>query len=230
LNSKSILDPNFITVINLFNNNNIPYWICHGTLLGIIRDNQLIEWDHDIDIAVWSKEVNKEYIISLISKENFILREGLMIKDDIISFSKDGGRVVDINFYNKIKLNSDQKEMAYVTWFVPRNIFMKMIEAISMANKYEGKFKKIVKCFSLIQKPIFAFKKLLININIFYKEAGYTEPIEFVEKVKKIHFHGLEVKVPLHSKEYLKYLYGPNWETPKKDYHWYKDGPSTIIR
>ena len=144
MNSKSILDPNFVTVINLFNSNNIPYWICHGTLLGVIRDNQLIEWDHDIDIAVWSRDVNKEHITNLISKENFILREGLMIKDDIISFAKDGGRVVDINFYSKIKLDPDQKEMAYVTWFVPRNIFMKIVDAISMADKYEGNFKKII--------------------------------------------------------------------------------------
>ena len=46
-------DPNFIDVINLFNKYKIDYWICHGTLLGIIRDKKLIEWDHDIDIALW---------------------------------------------------------------------------------------------------------------------------------------------------------------------------------
>ena len=230
MNTKSILDPNFVTVINLFNSNNIPYWICHGTLLGIIRDNQLIEWDQDIDIAVWSRDVSKKYITNLVTKENFILREGFMVKDDIISFDKAGGRIVDINFYNKIRLDPDQKEMAYVNWFVPRNIFMKIVDAISIANKYEGKFKPIIKCFRFIQKPIFIFKKLLINSNLFYKKAGYTEPIEFVEKLKKINFHGLEIKVPLRSKEYLEYLYGSNWETPKKNYDWYKDGSSTIIR
>ena len=37
---------------DILNSNNIPYWICHGTLLGIIRDSQLIPWDHDIDIFV----------------------------------------------------------------------------------------------------------------------------------------------------------------------------------
>ena len=71
MTSKAILDPNFISVINLFNNNNIPYWICHGTLLGIIRDNKLIEWDHDIDIAVWSDAIEKNYITDLFSKTNF---------------------------------------------------------------------------------------------------------------------------------------------------------------
>ena len=69
MTSKSILDPNFITVINLLNENNIPYWLCQGTLLGIIRDNKLIEWDHDIDIAVWSGVVEKNILLICCQKQ-----------------------------------------------------------------------------------------------------------------------------------------------------------------
>ena len=131
MTSKAILDPNFISVINLFNNNNIPYWICHGTLLGIIRDNKLIEWDHDIDIAVWSDAIEKNYITDLFSKTNFKIKEGYMVKDDIVSFTKEGGRIVDINFYQKIKLDSNQAEMAYVNWFIPRNNAILLFAIIS---------------------------------------------------------------------------------------------------
>ena len=230
MTSKPILDPNFITIINLFNGNNIPYWICHGTLLGIIRDNKLIEWDHDIDIAVWADTVKKEYITNLISKANFKLRQGFMVKDDIISFDKDGGRIVDINFYNKIKSETNQKEMAYVYWFVPKNILMKLIDAISISDKYNGKFKRLIKFFGFMQKLMFKLKKSLINNNFFYKEAGYTEPLELVQNIKKIKFHGLEIKVPLQAEKYLEYIYGSDWKTPKKNYSWLKDSPSTIIR
>jgi len=230
LTSKPILDPNFITIINLFNGNNIPYWICHGTLLGIVRDNKLIEWDHDIDIAVWADTVKKEYITNLISKANFKLRPGFMVKDDIISFDKDGGRIVDINFYNKIKSETNQKEMAYVYWFVPKNILMKLIDAISISDKYNGKFKKLIKFFGFMQKLMLKLKKSLINNNFFYKEAGYTEPLELVQNIKKIKFHGLEIKVPSQAEKYLEYLYGPDWETPKRNYSWFKDSPSIITR
>ena len=230
MTSKAILDPNFISVINLFNNNNIPYWICHGTLLGIIRDNKLIEWDHDIDIAVWSDAIEKNYITDLFSKTNFKVKEGYMVKDDIVSFTKEGGRIVDINFYQKIKLDPNQKEMAYVNWFIPRNIFMKLIDGISIADRYDGNYKKLIKFFGFIQKPILILKKILIRVGLFYKRAGYTEPIELVKDIKKINFHGLEIKVPSRTREYLKYLYGPNWEIPKKKYDWYKDGASTITR
>tara|TARA_B100001123_G_C15317402_1_gene1026650 strand:+ start:1676 stop:2368 length:693 start_codon:yes stop_codon:yes gene_type:complete len=230
LNFKPILDPNFSTIINLFNGNNIPYWICHGTLLGIVRDNKLIEWDHDIDIAVWADVVKKEYITNLMSKANFKLREGFMVKNDIISFNKDGGRIVDINFYKKIKSQTNQREMAYVNWFIPKNILMKLVDAISISDKYNGKFKRLIKFFGFMQKLMLKLKKSLINNNFFYKEAGYTEPLELVQNIKKIKFHGLEIKVPSQAEKYLEYIYGSDWKTPKKNYSWLKDSPSTIIR
>ena len=167
MNFKPILDPNFSTIINLFNGNNIPYWICHGTLLGIVRDNKLIEWDHDIDIAVWADVVKKEYITNLMSKANFKLREGFMVKNDIISFNKDGGRIVDINFYKKIKSQTNQREMAYVNWFIPKNILMKLVDAISISDKYNGKFKRLIKFFGFMQKLMLKLKKSLINNNFF---------------------------------------------------------------
>ena len=55
-------DQNFLETINILNKNNVKYWICHGTLLGLIRDKQLIPWDHDIDIAVWSGTISREKI------------------------------------------------------------------------------------------------------------------------------------------------------------------------
>ena len=230
MTSKSTLDPNFITVINLLNENNIPYWLCQGTLLGIIRDNKLIEWDHDIDVAVWSGAVEKKYITDLLSKANFKTKAAFMVKNDVIYFIKDGGRIVDINFYQKIKLKSNNKEMAYVEWLVPKNIFMKLIDAISTADKYEGKFKKLIRIFTFIRKPIFMLKKLFIKIGLFYKRSGHTAPVELFQNTKKIKFHGLEIKIPSKTIEYLEYIYGPNWQIPKKNYNWQniKDSPSTV--
>ena len=230
MTAKSTLDPNFITVINLLNENNIPYWLCQGTLLGIIRDNKLIEWDHDIDIAVWSGVVEKKYITDLLSKANFKTKEAFMVKNDVIYFIKDGGRIVDVNFYQRIKLKSNKREMAYVEWLVPRNICMKLVNAISNADKYDGKFQKLIKIFSFAQKPTVVLKKLFIKIGLFYKRSGYTAPVDLFQNIKKIEFHGLEIKIPLKAREYLEFVYGPSWQIPKKNYNWQdvKDSPSTV--
>ena len=59
-NSEKKIDKNFVETLILLEKNNIFYWICHGTLLGLIRDKDLIPWDHDVDIAVWYSEDTKK--------------------------------------------------------------------------------------------------------------------------------------------------------------------------
>jgi len=53
-NKKFLLEAN--TVLNkisdILDENRIDYWIDFGTLLGIIRDSEIIKWDKDIDIGV----------------------------------------------------------------------------------------------------------------------------------------------------------------------------------
>ena len=63
--SKNKIDKNFCEVINILNKNKISYWVCHGTLLGIIRDRKLIAWDPDIDIAVLQKSESRKKISKL---------------------------------------------------------------------------------------------------------------------------------------------------------------------
>ena len=53
-------DKNLITIIKILQEHNLKYWIGQGTLLGIIREGNLIEWDHDIDICMWPEEIEKK--------------------------------------------------------------------------------------------------------------------------------------------------------------------------
>ena len=43
-NSEKKIGINFFEIINILNKNKVKYWICHGTLLDIIRDKQLNLW------------------------------------------------------------------------------------------------------------------------------------------------------------------------------------------
>ena len=43
----------------VFEKNNIAYHLEGGTLLGIVRDHQLIPWDHDLDISIMRSQTNE---------------------------------------------------------------------------------------------------------------------------------------------------------------------------
>ena len=131
-------DPNMTEAVNILHKEKIFFWIGQGSLLGIYRDKKLIEWDHDIDICLWKHENNKSDMIKLLEKYGFKFQEGLegSENNDSITFKKKGGRNVDINFYVKGK-NKDGLSIAFCKWVLPKNKIMKLIDAISNADKYD---------------------------------------------------------------------------------------------
>ena len=177
-NSKKKVDKNFALSIKILNQNKIRYWICHGTLLGIIRDNQLIPWDHDIDIAVWNSDNLKDRIKKIMLNKKFVLKEKYLIEDDLLTFIKPGGREVDINFYRKKKINN--QNLAFINWFVPKNLFFKLIEAFSVGKKYRGKFKILIRSLFFLNFIFKGIKMYLIKRGYFYKSIGYTQPLNLL--------------------------------------------------
>ena len=227
-NSKEKVDLNFYQIIKILNKFKIKYWICQGTLLGIIRDNQLIPWDHDIDIAVWSGSVSKEKIKEIMLSHNFNLKKKYLLEDDLLTFTKQGGREVDFNLYQITIEKNSNKKLAFVNWYIPKNFLFKFIEALSLAKTYDGKLKYLIRSLSIFQ-PIFnKLKIFLISKKIFYQSAGYTQPLELLKEFKDIVFYDINLTVPKKSEEYLRYVYGENWKIPKRKFNWIKDSPSTI--
>lgn len=217
-------DPNLITVINILNESKIFYWLGQGTLLGIHRDNKLIEWDHDIDICVWHDSNNKENTIKLLESVGFEYREDLEFGDDKeqMSFDKSGGRRVDINFYQKGEKENGEK-IAFMKWTVPKNIFMKIIDAISNVDTYDSKFKIIIKSLRFLKPLAVYLKNISIEKKFFYRFVGYQQPLRLLQNFKTINFHNLKVIIPLYAEEYLEYIYGENWKIPlNKKYIWWK--------
>lgn len=46
-------------VCSILDNNNIPYILEGGTLLGIVRENRLLPWDNDLDITITEQYMDK---------------------------------------------------------------------------------------------------------------------------------------------------------------------------
>ena len=223
--SSQKVDKNLKILISILNEHKINYWICHGTLLGIIRDKKLIPWDHDIDIGIIENEISRKMIPIILKKEGFKEIKKTFLNDDgMMKFTRTGGREVDINFYKIDK----EKNIAFMKWYIPKNFLMKIIDVLSFAKNYKGRSYKIVNMLSFMENFFLSLKKIFVKKGIFYSRAGYSHKIDYAMKLKKYNFSGLNVFIPINFEEYLEDIYGVNWRTPIKNYNWIKHSPATI--
>ena len=72
-------DKNLVDSVRILEDVQQNYWVCHGTLLGIIRDKNLIPWDNDIDLGVWKKNLKKNIIVKEFKKNKFLLKKNSLI-------------------------------------------------------------------------------------------------------------------------------------------------------
>ena len=84
----------------IMTNNNIPYWLYHGTLLGIIRDNNLIVGDEDVDCCIPIEFADKLMTLkNYFEQKGFILERhdrGVTINKYGIPIGEDFMRLVDL--------------------------------------------------------------------------------------------------------------------------------------
>ena len=48
----------FHEVIKLLKEYNVNYWLDQGSLLGAVRNNAFLKWDHDVDMGAWYTDFN----------------------------------------------------------------------------------------------------------------------------------------------------------------------------
>lgn len=67
---EEVIINNLIDVNNTCKEFNVKCWLQDGTLLGLIRDNKLIEWDNDADMACHGSDWNPK-ILDELKKKGF---------------------------------------------------------------------------------------------------------------------------------------------------------------
>ena len=222
----------FKKVNKMFANSPYEYWICHGTLLGIIRDKVILPWDHDIDFAVWKDEVSVENIINLF-KANGFKQEHIFGDMDCLHFITNSKKV-DVSFYER------KNGLASIRWIAPNKKYKnKILEFIAnrichpkSVENTEDNFespksilKYIFSKFLLTVEPMVSIKLKEIIYKYVQKDffyTGYSYPVSLM-KFKKIKFLDEEIQVPIDSQKCLSLTYGKDWKVPKKNYTWYDE-------
>ena len=219
------IDPNLIDAVIILNNLDQNYWICHGTLLGIIRDKNLMTWDNDIDLGLWKNNLKKNLIFKCFKEKKFRIKKKFFNNDNIITFKRFGGRDVDLNIYE----TTHDKKYAFQRHYAHSNILMKLIYVLSVSGTYKGKHHQIINKFKFSKNFFTKLKDFLIRNNFFYKQAGFKTSAKLFFNIKKYYFKGLIVNIPSNYKEYFIQIYGPTWIKPQRKYNWEKNPNSIFI-
>ena len=239
LGKTLITDPNhyLMKTVRILKENNISFWLCHGTLLGIIREDRLLPWDHDIDFGIWKDEHSKQEILELFAEENDFEETLVPQETDSLHFST-GDKRVDLNFYSR-----DSKK-AYIKWVAPGNSLNKLCffinrflvsgtsfkSIIASRSKLVWMVKIIISCFLLLIKVTLSqnlknqlSKKLIKTINY----TGYSYPIDLMV-FGEIKFMGESLPVPIDFEKCLELTYGSDWRTPREDFVWHKEAKNLL--
>ena len=114
-------------LVNVFDKNEIIYFLDYGTLLGCVRDKSFIPWDTDIDISVI--ENNKlDEIMDFISKNNKnykLVRESNNFYR--LNFSEKNSLHVDIMIRKKDKNNYYYDKYVKYNWIIHENDLFPLI-------------------------------------------------------------------------------------------------------
>lgn len=139
-------------ITTLFDQHNIIYHLEGGTLLGIVRDQRLLPWDHDLDLSIPSTQIDKiinikdilskkhRVKIHLFSDDKYIIKRNslriIKIKNKLTSFLKNLSpflfRRYDIVLDVFVKYSDDE----YTYWEASEKI-------MRVSSKYYSSYEEI---------------------------------------------------------------------------------------
>ena len=218
----------------LLRDNEINFWVCNGTLLGIIRENRLLPWDRDIDLAVWDHETDKEQVVKIFESEGYqkeLFYAGIDRPQGLHFITE--GKNLDINFFKKSESISSWQGAVVMEGFLNKLIvhlahilFIKDVRKIKLpVSRIKAFFYLLFSRFFFLGRIILpnSFKRKIHQSALkCFRYDGYSYPTELLV-FKEIEYKGIALQVPINSEKYLELTYGSEWKTPKKDYIWHED-------
>jgi len=176
-------------ITKVFDKVGLPYFIWGGLLLGWQRDGKMIDWDDDIDLGIKSQDMYKlDSVISEMKKLGYTPNPYISGTTKALAFED-----------KKYKLDVVDNRKRFI-----------------VTEGYYG-------CFFLL----FNFK---IDITVCYKLGNYyywiieNVPISkyntfripsiFLDELSSYNYNGKNYPIPGHTLDFLKNVYGKNWQTP----------------
>ncbi len=212
--------------VDLLKKRGISYWLDCGTLLGIIRDQSLIEWEKDIDIGVLKNQLEESdiwYIVNKVKNDGYDVN----VYESCISICKND-IVLDIKLYEQ------KEDLLFEKKKIPKNLISSAIcfTVHCFSSKYGSSRKGLNFPHSIVIMSIQTLSKLIPKFissilirpfkylceNYLTVDISEAVPCKYFETFEEIVFFGKSYAIPSMKEDYLAFRYGGNWRVPNKNW------------
>jgi hypothetical protein len=237
---------NLRAVKEVFDELGIRFWLDGGTLLGAVRDGEILEWDNDIDLGMWSNDGKKLLLaINELKRRKVALRMGYplypntqMVKLSLYPFDCD----IDIFLW---QVKDDEIINLYPAYKGSRLPINSILYVLRIARHYlfcdlalsvpEKPIKHVANILEL-SLPLLPMKlktfllRMLLPLKLGHVNWILLNPRRHFEKLETLKFYGTTFSVPYDVEDFLRYHYGENWRIPQKKWEWTKDDRAPLIK
>lgn len=216
------MDKNLRIIVELLNQKSISYWIDSGTLLGLVREGDLIEKDNDIDISIWNK--HEQDLIKLLPYMRHLgytvivsKYYGMTYRYKLISYRAAQSIEIDIAIFR------EYQDYAWCPGGFPAyqpgtltSLPQRFLEKLSRFQKFKLNAWKCSDAELSVTSWPWSY---LYRVGTWWIPKDY-----FIHLVRLDKFN---VTVPYDWKRYLDFRYG-DWKKPVKSWRWYVDDSGFI--
>tara|TARA_Y100001935_G_C17225916_1_gene467760 strand:- start:281 stop:1027 length:747 start_codon:yes stop_codon:yes gene_type:complete len=214
-----------LKTLNLFfKENEIDFWVEAGTALGIYRDNEIMPWDHDMDVAIWYDQMPElKNFFDFFEPLGFkvVPQKDFPFLDNIIQLkAQNNEKFMDVDIY----LYKEYGEFAYMRWInTPVGFLAKFkqkllysLNALNYSNKTKWRIIRGIISETLTSK-LFKFY-LYIHIKTSYC-IFHQFPKKYFKNLTTIKFLGQDIKISGDTEKYLEHRYGSGWSVKDKTFN-----------
>jgi len=228
----------FRAVTETFDALQIPWWLDQGTLLGVIREGDLLKSDHDLDLGMWADDYRTrrpEILNRLRGQGRFIETykphqlsvtdlHGSMSMINIAFYRRESGRAVKDVYYPVSGGLAD--------WLIRAVLFCAHAGAGTLEQKLNpGPAGRVAAAAGkIIPVPLCNFLCYSAGRSQYLFRPYFRMAVDerFFLHLETVEAAGLNLPVPGNPEAYLALKYGPDWRTPQADWLYYRDDGAII--